>query len=86
MAKYKQKLKCPNCGSRNISLVEEKVFVKITNTNKRTGWLRNKSNICPVPRDTGASWYECNDCNSQSGYYDYYKDNDFIEKEVLDND
>ena len=40
MTRCKQKLKCPNCNSRDIILIEEKIFQQITFTNKRTEWLR----------------------------------------------
>ena len=80
MTRCKQKLKCPNCNSRDIILIEEKNFQQITFTNKRTGWLRKKSETESAPSGNGASWYQCNTCNCRSG--DMYSDGDFIEKEV----
>ena len=84
MVKYKKKLKCPNCNSRDIVLIQEKIFQEITFTNKRTGWLRKKSEIELSPVGNGASWFECNNCGCRSG--DFYHDSDFIVKEVLDNE
>lgn len=81
---YKQKLKCPNCNSKDIALIQEKIFQEITLTNKRTGWLKKKSETKLIPIDNGASWFQCNNCNCRSG--DIYYDSDFIEKEVLKNE
>lgn len=84
MTRYKQKLKCPNCNSRDIILIQEKIFQEITFTNKRTGWLRKKSETESIPVGNGASWFQCNICNCRSG--DFYHDSDFIEIEVLENE
>ena len=82
MVKYKKKLKCPNCSSKDIVLIEEKIFQQITFTNKRTGWLRKKSEIESIPIANGASWFQCNTCNCCSG--DFYSDSDFIVQEELE--
>ena len=58
---YTFKLKCPKCGSKNCILYEEVIHAYITRCNKRTGWLRKKSEHLGAMANL-TYHYECEDC------------------------